>query len=320
MNNWLDSIWIKFPKPYPQLAKLVRNYDSRWKAPQILYLGDSVVERISWNDKDKRTLDRMIAAYLNGRRRFLCISHSAYHLQVYYHLLQVLKCTRQKPKIVILPINMRSFSPQWDWHPAWQFAEEIDVLKKYVMTDERKIPNLKNNTDSFAVFEMETRMEVNYPGTRLNRIGQFQDVIKSNPLTEAEKQYRKEQIYIFHYLHPLNPSHPKVSFLGRILELLHELNIGALVYITPINSQGGERFVGAGFLDLVRANAAVIRSAVTPFLEDDRVRFLDLGEALSSDYFFHVDEATEHLNQYGRDQLAKVIATEILQMNGVLSA
>lgn len=315
IKKWLASIWVQGPQPYPQLTKLVANYDSRWRAPEILYLGDSVVERISWTDKDKRTLERMVTGYLVGRNRLLCISHSAYHLKVYYYLLQILKFTRQKPELVILPINMRSFSPQWDLSPAWQFIEEINILKKYIEIPGQKIPALKKTSDSFILSEAEKMKEVKYPFTSLDRIGQFHDLIMSNPSTESEKSYRKKQIYIFHYLHPLTPAHHKLLFLRRIMGLLRELNIGVLVYITPINYQGGERYVGDEFVKLVRANVGVLRDSIAAFIENGAVRLLDLGEALSSDYFFHADEATEHLNQQGRAKLAKTIANEILQMD-----
>jgi hypothetical protein len=323
IKNILTSLWPLLPKPYPELAKLVSNYDSRRKAAEVLYLGDSVLERISWNDGDNRTLDRMLAGRLAGRKRLLCISHSAYHLKVFYHLLHILKRTRQKPELVIVPINMRSFSPQWDLNPAWQFDEEIDVLKKYSKTPGMKIPVLGKPVDSVPLTGAEKLMEVKYPFTELNRLGEFYDLIKSNPSMEDEKRQRKKQIYIFHYLHPLSATHPKLQALPMIMELLRELHIGLLVYVTPINYQGGARFIGEGFIDVLRANIGVARDLIAQFTGRDAFRFLDLSEALSSEYFFHPDEATEHLNQDGRAQLAEKIANEIflmdVQKNGVPS-
>lgn len=311
----MASLRVNNPKPYPELAKLAANYDSRRKAPEILYLGDSVLERISWNDRDKRTLDRMVAGRLAGRRRLLCISHSAYHLKVYYHLLQILKVTHQKPELVILPINMRSFSPQWDLNPAWQFDEEIDALKKYIETPARQIPILGKTTDSVPLFDAEKMVEVKYPFTELNHLGEFHDLIQSSPTTEDEKHYRKKQIFIYHYLHPLTRANPKALFLSGIMELLLELNVALLMYITPINYQGGERYVGDGFVERVRENIGLLRDLSAPFPGNNAARFLDLSEALSSDYFFHADEATEHLNQHGRARLAETIANEVLLMD-----
>jgi len=45
------------------------------------------------------------------------------------------------------------------------------------------------------------------------------------------------------------------------------------------------------------------------------LHFLDLSLKLSSESFFHPDEASEHLNQHGRLQLAEIIANEIIHMD-----
>lgn len=323
IKNAFASLWMKRLRPYPELTSLVMNYDSRRKAPQILYLGDSVLERVSWSDKDKRTLDRMVAGHLPAGKRLLCISHSAYHLKVYYYLLRILKCTRQRPELVVLPVNMRSFSPQWDWNPAWQFDEEIRILKNYIETPGMEIPVLETLLDSVPLTEAEKMKEVKYPFTDLRRFGEFHDLIKSIPSTENEKAARKKQIYIFHYLHALTSTHPKVQALLMIVDLLRELNIDLMVYITPINYQGGARFVGEGFCNKLRANTSILRDLMFEYIEQKTVHFLDLSETLSSEYFFHADEATEHLNQDGRTQLAERITSEIILMdakrNGVPS-
>jgi hypothetical protein len=311
-KNWLASISKKIPKPYRELIKLVMNYDSPWMSPEILYLGDSVLERISKEDVDRRTLDQMVADYLVGKKHLLCISHPAYHLKIYYYLLKIFTRTRQKPKQVILPINMRNFSPQWDLNPAWQFDEEINAVKNYLENPRRKFQLFKYSSSTYVLSEAEKRMEVTYPFTSLNRIGQFNELINSKPTTDSEKLYRKTQIFIFHYLHPLTPAHPKILFLIKTLEMLRELKISVLIYITPINYQGGERLVGDGFINLIRANVDVIRHSIALFLDNQDVRFMDLEETLTSDYFFNSDEASEHLNQHGREQLAKTIANEIL--------
>lgn len=312
IKNRLVSISKKIPKPYWELTKLVMNYDSPWRAPEILYLGDSVLGRISREDVDKRTLDQMVAGHLTGKKHLLCISRPAYHLKIYYYLLKVFKRTRQKPKQVILPINMRNFSPQWDLNPAWQFDEEINAAKNYLKTPGRNFLLFKYSPGAYVLSEAEKMKEVTYPFTSLNRIGQFNDLINSKPTTDSEKLYRKTQIFIYHYLHPLTPTHPKVLCLIKILEMLRELKISVLIYITPINYQGGERLVGNGFVNLIRANVDMLRHSIASFLNNQDIRFMDLEEALTSDYFFNSDEASEHLNQHGREKLAKTIANEIL--------
>lgn len=304
------SLWTKIPRPYPTLAKLARNFDSSWSKPaDILYLGDSVLERTSRDDTDKRTVDQMAADLLSGEKKLVCLSRAAYHLKVYYHLLSVLQSTRHKPKLVILPINMRSFSPQWASNPAWQFEEEIEVLKNYIKT--RRISALKSNAEMLAFSEEERNAKLDLPYTDLKSIGQFVDLFDIVPHDAEYKFYRKKQIYIFNYLNSLSAEHLRLLYLGKILTLLQAMQIQVLVYTTPINYQGAVRHIGGGFLDIVRANVEVVRDFMSPYLENDGVRFLDLEEYLTSDYFFNPDEATEHLNQFGRAKLAQALIDEI---------
>ena len=306
----LASIWAKIPRPYFALQSLVKNYDSPWKKPaDILYLGDSVLERTSSNDTDKRTVDQMTASGLSNEKRLLCISRPAYHLKVYYHLLSVLQHMRNRPCLVILPINIRSFSPQWDLNPAWQFDEEIEVMNAYAQT--RKIPALRGNLDMLTFSEAERNLEFDFPFTDLKRIGQFVDLINNIPSDPDGKFYRRKQIYILHYLKTLVPDHRRLLYLGKTLGLLQNLRIKVLVYITPINYQGGIRHVGDGFVDLIRSNVDVVNNFMSPYFENGLVRFMDLQEYLSSDYFFHADELTEHLNQFGRAKLAQTLVNEI---------
>ncbi|HNA89349.1 MAG TPA: hypothetical protein PK989_08590 [Anaerolineales bacterium] len=299
--------------PYPELKKLVSAYNSHHAAPDILYFGDSVVERISWSDKDKRTLDVMVADRLNDRKRLLCVSHSAYHIKIYFYLLQILSCTRQKPHTVLLPVNIRSFSPQWDRNPNWQFEEEIVALEEY-LKNSSEIPRLPQKKEVLPFSEQELLMEFDFPFTSLKRLGEFQNIINDSPATEEEKAFRKKQIFIFHYLHPLSDSHPKLTLLPRIIDLCRSLNIHLLIYVTPVNYQAGERYIGKEFLNLLSANVNVVRQKVDSTYKEPP-HYLDLSLALSSDAFFHADEASEHLNQHGRAQLAEIISNEIMRMD-----
>lgn len=304
------SLWYKIPKPYYELMKLAMNYDSRWKkGAKILFLGDSVVERISWHDTDKRTLDQMTRDLLSGKKSLVSIAKAAYHFNIYFHLLNVLRAMRHRPEIVILPINMRCFSPPWDLNPAWQFEEEIQFLKAYPET--RRIPAIRINAQTLPFSEQDWNTEFDFPFTDLKRVGQYFDLVNNIPPDAEGKFHRRKQVYIIHYLKSLPREHRRLYELIKILDLLKELKICTLIYITPINFQGGVRHVGEGFMEGVRKNANLVQDIVQPYALDGQIRFMDLQEYLTAEYFFHTDETTEHLNQSGRMKLAQVLAHEI---------
>lgn len=306
----LTALWMKVPKPYPALAMLAANYDSRWRrGADILYLGDSVVERISWHDTDKRTLDQMTADLLPNDASLVCVARAAYHFRIYYHLLNVLRSMRNRPKLVILPINMRCFSPQWDLNPSWQFEEEIQILTAYPET--HRIPAIRVNADVLTYSDAERNLELDLPFTDIKRLGQFLNLIKNVPSDPEGKFYRRQQIYILHYLNSLKRNHRRLNYLVKILDLLSDLNIFTLMYITPINCEGAVRHIGEGFMDGVRTNAELLLDVVQPYLKDGQASLLDLQEKLPSHDFFHADELTEHLNQSGRVKLAEMLVNEV---------
>lgn len=310
LQKKIISLWKKIPKPYPILSKLQKSYDTPWNRPaNILYLGDSVLERTAREDSDTRTVDQMAADLLAGSYSLSCFSRPAYHMTVFYYLLAVLRSMRHQPQTVILPINMRSFSPQWDLNPAWQFEEEIAALKKYSET--RRISILRQNADALTFSERERLLELKYPFTNLRCLGQFLDVVDSRPTNTEEVFYRRKQIYIFHYLHTLSSSHRRLIYLEKILNLLSGTGIKLFTYITPINHQGGVRHVGNGFIDGIRANVLTVKNVISPYLQNGNICFLNFEEYLTSEYFFHPDELTEHLNQFGRLELAKIVTSNL---------
>lgn len=311
IGKLFTTLWMKIPRPFADLSKLVESYDSLSdRAPEILYFGDSVLERISWDDTDKRTVDQMLAEYFVDEKRVICIARPAYHLEIYYHLLKIFEVMHYKPELVILPVNMRSFSPQWAANPAWKFDEEIESLQKYMRTG--KIPPLRNKAQISTLSDEERLTLINLPFTDFTYIGQFIDIINSKPVTAEQAAYRKKQIFVFHYLNLLQENNPRLLYLGKALDLLSAIKIKVLVYITPINYQGGIKYVGDGFIDVIRTNTSVVQNFLSPYLDySEVVRFLDLQEYFESDCFFNADEASEHLNQTGRAKLAQTIAGEI---------
>lgn len=290
--------------PYPELQMLLENYDGV-TPPDILYLGDSVLLRISREDDKKDPLDRMFAEKVAGRFSVLGVAHTAYHLLVYRELIHVLKKTVHRPKIILLPINLRSFSPQWDYHPSWQFWSEIQAAQSYwsnlvcvdINNDDEGLPNktLLRLYDSIPVY---------YPEIGLKTIGYFRNIINAKPDDEEKRKYRLQNIFRFHYMHELVDVHPKLKALNDIVKLVAEMGIYVVVYVTPVNRQAGQRYAGNSFLDMVKSNVSLIKAQSVSERFNPLVSFSDFSLLLDSDCFFSEDNSTEHLNEKGREILS----------------
>lgn len=283
---------------YPELFKLLFKF-SYFKKYNVLFVGDSVAERISNLDKDKRTLAGMLNNNFSGKDKMLSISHSAYNLRMYDSLLQCFKILKYRPKAVIVPINIRSFSPQWCMEPDWKFEKELDIINSF----------LSDNIQGFDYKFEFLDTNVKFALTTFTQRKQFKDVIDIKGKDEASDLFRKKLIFIYHYTYQLNQQHELLKYFTNIINLARTLNIKLFFYVTPINYQAGLDLVGESFLKIVRSNLNIIRDI---FLSEAHsgVHFENYLELLPKDNFFNEDSPTEHLNQIGRKILANTIYTD----------
>ena len=119
-------------RPYPALTTLIAEFVESDEPAKTLVLGDSVMERIAREDEDRRTLGDMIADEFASRRTAI-ICAACNNPLVYRWLLAVLQAMPNQPKSIILPINMRAFSPQWHLNPDWQMTQELTLLREYLL-------------------------------------------------------------------------------------------------------------------------------------------------------------------------------------------
>ena len=92
-------------EPYPPLCRLVAAYDAESASPDILYLGDSVLERVAHQDRDRRLVHEMLADRVAERHRVCGLSHAAFNPAVYLALVRCLTRLKQRPKTVIIPVT-----------------------------------------------------------------------------------------------------------------------------------------------------------------------------------------------------------------------
>lgn len=266
--------------------------------PSVLYFGDSVVERVSRDDVDKRTLGEMVTER-RGRERWLAVAHSAYHPGIYLALLRALQRMRHRPSLLIVPINLRCFSPQWDLRPAYQFADELRALEHYV--NEGVLPGpitpVVETAEALAAYDAH---RVTYPSSPHDRIGIFRAIVERKAETEQDRVARLEQIFKFHYTHPLHRDHRRLVQLRELVDLALSMKIEVFTYLTPINHEAGVRYAGTSFRTECDTSVGTIRDTLGD-------RLVDWTRLLPATAFVQPDIANEHLNAGGRIALAEAI-------------
>ncbi len=289
-NYWEDI--INAPKEITQL----NNYLSH--QVDMIYFGDSTLflppspTPIPVLLQNKLPTDTIGALY-----------HSAYHMDIYLSFCQYIVQSDYHPKLIIIPINLRSFSVSWDMKPGWQFETEKRIIGNYHSLPFRMVSKPISIFDGFKpkitkdiflntpVFSGKTQIGTNYD-------------FENMPPDWSPEEYERNN-FIRYYMYSLDKNHRKVQSMIEIAKILKENDIDLLFYITPINYQAGEQLLGNEFNQRLIENTDVIKTA----LIEQGVETLDLTFRLESTFF----RVAEHLSEEGREIVAEEIAKQILK-------
>ena len=229
------------------------------------------------------------------------IPHPAYNLDIFLEYCKYIVKHKNRPIGIIIPINMRSFSPEWDKRPEYQFVKEKMILKGGIYLKIIKILNCFNfdfNPKTQWLFE-------NTPVYNGNKyIGKVKDFINLNYLENKIKDK-----LIFDYMYPLKKEHRKIVSMKNIVKILNKNNIKPIFYITPIDYEIGEKYLPDQFVKRLSKNTKVIGSV----LKKEKTDVLDLSLSLRSNYFNWKDMyfPNEHLKENGRMLVAIALSKYI---------
>jgi hypothetical protein len=268
--------------------------------PDIVFLGDSTITKVPDGDPDPRTLPQLLQADLPGRK-VIPLAHVAYQAEVFADLTGFLGRQPAKPKTLIIPINLRSFSPEWHRRPEYQF-EKIRLWLRY--GDNLLFQVFYKPLLVFKVFNLKPISPEEYALTPVwdgtQKIGLVKDSNDRDP----------KAAFTLRYMAAIPANHPKLLALATIANLARQNGIQTVFYLTPIDYQAGDQAVGKRFEDQNRQNAETI----TRTLAAAGAKVADLTFTLTTDNF----EATaqnlapnEHLFAAGRQTVADRLAQEL---------
>jgi hypothetical protein len=313
---------------FPLLEKLIQRFNGD-RSPALLMFGDSVALRAADDDPNKQSLEEMVIAGM-GESGACCIADSAFHSQVFSLFCNCLSRLRNRPKIVVIPINLRSFSLSWDLHPDYQFLWETAKLDDFARDVDISREPIFPTPVARAIFNA---VPIQLLDLKMRTIGDFYEIIaaRTDVRKGPEWHRRIENIFTLHYLYRLYPNHRKLRYFGTAIKTLRRANINAFLYITPINHKAGYKYAGSDFTACVTDNIQIIKKYLAEF-GVNAVNAADLDYDLKSvnfpslaDFsfdceesdFFTIHNATEHLKCTARKRLAERIVklSKILGLN-----
>lgn len=309
------QILVGFLYPMEIPPEIVKFRELLTNEVEILYFGDSTV----WHPRGSQTIPAMLQEYLTDRTVGE-ISHAAYNLDLYeYYVRGLVDATVEsnyRPALVIIPINLHSFSPEWDRRPEYQFAEEKQVLD-YGITVARLFGRpwtIFGGYNSPITTEEYLSTAVYSDTMVVGTVADFEDVLGNSRLEEKENarfiyyqalpaEGLTEKMLIYYYMFPLTADHRKVQAMRNIVMLLQQAEIEVLFYITPVDTEVGDVYLGESFRRRFTANKEVILDA----LAEVGAPVIDLSYALEPFYF----SDTEHLHQEGKRYIAEQLVAQI---------
>jgi hypothetical protein len=298
-------------KKYSVLQNFIESLSSSQK--DVLLFGDSVFLRVSTYDNDNRSLDLMIQERL-PQLSVAVVKESAYAVDIFLEYLKLFKAEKLaliKPLVICIHLNLRCFSPQWKLYPPWEFRQEKKLLRKIQSgknIDKYELRLFQFNFIKNILYKMR---KVDYGLSQYNRIQDFTKIIKSHPIDPAKKIERLRTLFKFHYLYHLSDFDIQLGNLKSCVDVSSGICRKVFVYCTPVNYQAGVELLGDDFIQTILEITNKISMLIKKNEQQQKLLFCDYSMLLDRDCFFHSYDATEHLNEKGRNILAGHLADRI---------
>jgi pimeloyl-ACP methyl ester carboxylesterase len=315
-------ISLAFPAPLPQeILDLDEQLES---GADVIYLGDSTLFHPVGEATTGEILQEMLPDQQVG-----AVSHPAYNLDLYASYVQYIVRKDRQPRAIVLPIAMRSFSPEWDRRPGYQFVKE----KKVLSLGPGLARVLVRPLSILSAFEPDITQDafldtVVYNGeTPVGRVRDFEGLAEEDlaigdggfayhdALPSEDDQEALQKALVYTYMYRLDEGHRKLQAMIQIARLCQENKLDVIFYISPVNYQQGDRALGSAFRDRLIENVRVVRSELDR-VGTEHVTLLDLSLGLEAYAFVDM----EHLQEVGKTYVAEQLVSALAQPESSVEA
>jgi hypothetical protein len=273
---------------------------------EVVYFGDSVVRAFSGCEQRTEGIDDLLRAAHSSD--IATVAGAGYSAQQYAVLSKLFDVTDHKPRVAIVPINMRSLSPAWGENPDWQFGADMQYVR--ILSGEwQSVPAFiatslfdanKVERDAFLQRDV-TASGINYGP--LEKLAEQAAGVPLNLECEADAAIYTPALrakFTINYMFDIQESHPLIGTAIGFADNLRDHGIAPLFYLTPINATEGTALVGPAFQETLIRNSGIVRAA----LEETGSVVLDMTFDLPGDQFSDKGCACEHLTYEGREHVA----------------
>jgi hypothetical protein len=279
--------------PWERIVELERT------SGEIVFFGDSVVQTAALGDTDARLLPDMLAAEIDAP--VLRVSQAATSCDMHAAWLRYAARLAPPPRAVIVPVNLRAFSPHWERNPAWVFSDTAAMIDHPLYARMLSVLEWDWGRPTDEAFAASP---VVVAGIEVGTIAAL-DAPTAGYLPSDEVRRGR---YLGRYASDVGRSR-RLSALQDLVDAANGARFPVILYLTPIDVDRVREHVDDASYANVEANLARLRAE----LAASRWPTADLSEAVRAADFDHpLGDPHEHLKWRGRrlvvDALAQALA------------
>jgi hypothetical protein len=226
----------------------------------------------------------------------------------------------KRPAVIVLPINIRQFGPEWSFNPNTAHSALVDAIEAYRADPTvpiRIVPplpagNLLLPAPDASAWEEFLARPVSHPSRSERTVGDYVGVLTEEPRSEDERFGWLQTIFAFQFLFRIPPGSERLQALTLTIQRAQALGARVLVYLVPANHEAGIELLGDAFDDALRTNTDAVLSAVRSACPSpDSLVVEDWTRLLAPDAFFIRHDVLSHINERGRRTLADHVAASL---------
>lgn len=276
----------------------------------VLYFGDSSIRFAGSRDTNKTGIDLLFQA--KSGLTVCTIANPGFSAVIYSEYVRLLDKTKYKPKLVIIPINLRSFTGSSIRRPALNFP-----LKQIYIRYKRSGQIELSDYLKYRFLGLEEQLTENWKKQQVLLDGKSlgtHNYIRGKSLIADSLDYAPKREYLYaeklalkfkyHYMTQIRPDDAMLTYLDEIINYFRGKGIPILFYLTPINFQDGKKYVGEAFKIRTEENIVTIEN----FMKSKNIKFLNLATSLAPSAFIDKRDVFEHYNTDGRSFIAGEVA------------
>lgn len=310
----VTGLWVAFAlyaglaEPEPFLGVLDKAVAQQ---PDLLLMGDSTLFWRGPGERDTLSLEDAITASYPDLQ--VCsISEAALTLDMMEASWRYLRARGTAPRVAVVVVNLRSFSPMWYERPD-SYTEKV---LHQLTWDSRFVRALYRPLVEFDVLNKKALKIDDYYRTLHSHLrGAPVDfgLGKDSSTDGADEKLTPRESYYLCYGLPISSDHPLLRAMVGLVDEMRADGVKVLLYLTPVDLERGASGFGPKLTaDIERNRETVKRALATEMEADEELRLVDFaGSAPTVDFLDHGGAPNEHLTTVGRQRLMEVLKPEI---------